>query len=243
MNQSPRVTVWNEFHHEKTNAKVAEIYPNGIHGAIAQYLKAASFPVRTATLDEPEHGLSEAVLEQTDVLIWWSHIAHDQVQDAVVDKIHKRILAGMGLIALHSSHFSKIVKRLLGTSCNLRWRNVGEKERLWVVEPGHPIAAGLGEWIDIPTEEMYGEPFDIPAPDALVLISWFQGGEIFRSGCCYQRGLGKIFYFRPGDENYPTYYHPQVQRVMANAVRWAAPGEAPKVHYGERPQPLERFQP
>ncbi len=241
MIQSPRVTVWNEFQHEKTNARVAEIYPNGIHGAIAQYLEAESFPVRTATLNEPEHGLSDAVLEQTDVLIWWSHIAHDQVRDAVVDKVHKRILEGMGLIALHSSHFSKILKRLLGTSCNLRWRNVGEKERLWVVEPGHPITAGLGEFIDIPTEEMYGEPFDIPAPDALVLISWFQGGEVFRSGCCYQRGLGKIFYFRPGDENYPTYHHPDVRRMIANAVRWAAPGEAPEVHYGERSQPLERF--
>jgi trehalose utilization protein len=197
MNQSPRVTVWNEFRHEKTNTKVAEIYPNGIHGAIVQCLTAESFPVRMATLDEPEHGLSDAVLEQT--------------------------------------------KRLLGTSCNLRWRHVGEKERLWVVEPGHPIAAGLGEWIDIPTEEMYGEPFDIPAPDALVLISWFQGGEVFRGGCCYQRGLGKIFYFRPGDENYPTYHHPDVRRMIVNAVRWAAPGEAPKVNYGERSQPLECF--
>lgn len=223
MTASPRVTVWNEFQHEQKNPKVAAIYPTGIHGAIAQHLQSEGFSIQTATLDQPEHGLTDAVLAQTDVLIWWGHVAHDQVQDKVVDKVHRRVLEGMGLIALHSSHFSKIFKRLMGTSGNLKWRDSGDRERLWVVAPGHPIAAGLDECVEIPAEEMYGEPFDVPTPDTLVFISWFSGGEVFRSGCCYRRGRGKIFYFRPGDQAYPTYHQPQVLQVITNAVRWAAP--------------------
>ena len=237
MTHAPRVTVWNEYQHEKTNPKVAKIYPNGIHEVIAQHLRSSGLTVQTATLEQPEHGLTDAVLDQTDVLIWWGHIAHDRVQDDIVDKIHKRVLSGMGLIALHSSHFSKIFKRLMGTSCNLKWRNVGEKERLWVVTPSHPIAAGLDESFEIAAEEMYGEFFDIPAPDTLVFVSWFEGGEVFRSGCCYHRGQGKVFYFRPGDQDYPTYHQPEVLRVIANAVHWAAPVIRPEVQFGRRPKP------
>jgi trehalose utilization protein len=177
-------------------------------------------------------------LQKTDVLIWWGHVAHDWVQDDVVDRVHKRVLEGMGLIVLHSGHFSKIFKRLMGTSCNLKWRNTGETERLWVVTPGHPIAEGLDESFEIAAEEMYGEFFDIPTPDTLVFISWFEGGEVFRSGCCFHRGQGKIFYFRPGDEAYPTYHQPEVQRVISNAVRWAAPVAGPEVRFGKRPNPL-----
>ena len=238
MTHAPRVTVWNEYQHEKTNPKVAKIYPNGIHEVIAQHLRSSGLTVQTGTLEQPEHGLTDAVLDQTDVLIWWGHIAHDRVQDDIVDKIHKRVLSGMGLIALHSSHFSKIFKRLMGTSCNLKWRNVGEKERLWVVTPSHPIAAGLDESFEIAAEEMYGEFFDIPAPDTLVFVSWFEGGEVFRSGCCYHRGLGKVFYFRPGDQDYPTYHQPEVLHVITNAVHWAAPVAAPKVQFGRQPKPL-----
>lgn len=203
-------------------------------------MRSKGFPVKTAILDQPEHGLSNEVLAQTDVLIWWGHIAHDEVRDEVVDRVHKRVLDGMGLIALHSSHFSKIFKRLMGTSCNLKWRIAGERERIWVVEPGHPIASGLNEYFEIPCGEMYGERFDIPAPDTLVFISWFQGGEVFRSGCCFHRGKGKIFYFRPGDQEYTTYYQPEVLRVISNAVRWAAPvSGAKEVQYGEKKESPE----
>jgi len=206
---------------------------------IANYLRQQGLEVRTATLDEPEHGLTEAVLAQTDVLTWWGHMAHGEVEDAVVDRVHQRVLAGMGLVVLHSGHFSKIFKRLMGTTCDLKWREAGEKERIWVVEPGHPIAEGLGEYFEIPQAEMYGERFDIPAPDTLVFISWFEGGEVFRSGCCYQRGRGRIFYFRPGHETYPIYYQPEVLRVIYNAVRWAAPQEIKATQFGNAPVPLE----
>jgi trehalose utilization protein len=175
----PRVTIWNEYRHEKSDEKVAEIYPQGIHGALAAMLKEAGFEVRTATLDEPEHGLSDDVLDTTDVLLWWGHAAHEEVSGETVDKVHERVLGGMGLIVLHSGHFSKIFKQLMGTTCDLKWRH-NDTEILWVVAPGHPIAEGLGEYIEL-EEEMYGEPFDVPQPDELVFVSWFGGGEIFRS--------------------------------------------------------------
>lgn len=229
-----RVTVWNEFRHEKDAQHPAStIYATGIHAAIAEGLSEhADFTVRTATLDEPEHGLTDEVLASTDVLTWWGHLAHKEVSDAVVEKVHQRVLAGMGLLVLHSAHFSKIFKRLMGTSCDLKWREAEDHERIWVVEPGHPIAAGLDECIEIGLEEMYGERFDIPAPETLVFLSWFTGGEVFRSGCCYTRGQGKIFYFRPGHESYPTYFNPTVRTVIANAVRWAAPTAGPKPVFG-----------
>ncbi len=239
MPDSLRVTVWNEYRHEKSDAEVAEVYPDGIHEAIAQHLRSEGVQVRTATLDEPEHGLTEDVLTQTDVLIWWGHMAHGDVEDEIVDRVQQRVLAGMGLIVLHSAHFSKIFKKLMGATCNLKWREADEKERLWVVEPGHPITEGLNEYFEIPQAETYGERFDIPAPDTLVFVSWFQGGEVFRSGCCYQRGKGKIFYFRPGHETYPIYYQPEVLRVITNAVRWAAPVAGPEVKFGNVPEPLE----
>jgi trehalose utilization protein len=234
----PRVTIWNEYRHEKTHAEVARVYPDGMHEAIASGLRAEGLEVRTATLDEPEHGLTDAVLAQTDVLIWWGHMAHDDVEDAIVGRVYERVLDGMGLIVLHSGHYSKIFKRLMGTSCSLKWREIGEKERIWVVEPGHPIAEGLGEYFEVPRAEMYGERFDVPAPDTLVFVSWFQGGEVFRSGCCYHRGKGKIFYFRPGHETYPIFYQPDVLRVIVNAARWAAPVGGPQVRFGHVPDPL-----
>ena len=233
-----RVTVWNEYRHERSDEAVRSIYPDGIHATIADALRIDDIAVRTATLDEPEHGLTDAVLAATDVLVWWGHVAHDEVADAVVDRVHARVLDGMGLVVLHSGHFSKIFRRLMGTSCDLKWREANERERIWVVDPGHPIAAGLGESFVIDHEEMYGEHFDVPAPDRLVFVSWFQGGEVFRSGCCYQRGRGRIFYFRPGHETYPTYHHPDVQRVIANAARWAAGPSGTAPTFGNR-APLE----
>jgi trehalose utilization protein len=224
MSNPIRVTVWNENVHEKKLAVVREIYPEGIHGAIAGALrKSPGLEVRTATLDQPEHGLTQEVLEKTDVLFWWGHCAHGDVADKIVDRVQARVLQGMGLVVLHSGHYSKIFKRLLGTTCSLTWREAGEKERLWVCNPGHPIVQGLGTYFEIPHEEMYGEPFGIPAPDETLFVSWFQGGEVFRSGCTWKRGNGKIFYFRPGHETYPTYHQPEVQLVLRNAAHWVKP--------------------
>jgi len=243
MAKSIRVTVWNEFRHEKMSKEIAAIYPKGMHGAIAASLKKqGGLSVRTATLDEPEHGLTEKALNETDVLIWWGHAFHQDVKDEIVERVKARVLDGMGLICLHSAHFSKIFRSLMGTTCNLKWREIGEKERLWVVSQGHPIAEGLGEYIELPHTEMYGELFDIPEPDELVFISWFEGGEVFRSGCCFHRGSGKIFYFRPGHETFPIYHNAEVLRVIANAVRWAAPAKGPKRDFGNR-KPLENVKP
>ncbi|HZK34863.1 MAG TPA: ThuA domain-containing protein [Bacillota bacterium] len=240
MNSVINVTVWNEFRHEKTDEPVKEVYPEGIHTTIADFLKAsANIRVQTATLDEPDHGLTDQVLDSTDVLIWWGHIAHHEVRDEIVDKVHKRVLEGMGLVVLHSGHMSKIFIKLMGTTCDLKWREMEERERLWVVEPSHPIVEGIGEYIELPHEEMYGEHFDVPAPDALVFISWFAGGEVFRSGCCYNRGKGKIFYFRPGHESLPTYHNPDIQKVIVNAARWAAPTKGPSLSFGHKPNPIE----
>jgi trehalose utilization protein len=216
------VTVWGENVHEHESELVRSHYPNGMHQCIADALNQdPEIVARTATLQEPEHGLTDDVLENTDVLTWWGHVAHDEVADAVVDRVQRRVLEGMGLIVLHSGHYAKIFRRLMGTTCSLTWREAGERERLWVCQPGHPIAHGIDKFIELEEEEMYGEPFAIPAPEEQVFISWFEGGEVFRSGVCYRRGSGKIFYFRPGHEAYPTYHHPQIKLVLRNAVHWA----------------------
>jgi trehalose utilization protein len=223
--QPLRVTVWNEGVHE-ANGRPESIrtdYPDGMHGAIAaavaEHLPQAQ--VRTAVLADPEHGLTEEVLAGTDVLLWWGHIAHGEVSDEVVDRVQRHVLGGMGLVALHSAHFSKVLIRLLGTTCSLAWRNDGEREVVWTVDPSHPIARGVPNPFVIGRQEMYGEPFDVPAPDELVFISNFAGGEVFRSGMAWHRGKGRIFYFSPGDQEYPVYQHPAVRRVLANAVEWA----------------------
>jgi trehalose utilization protein len=219
-----RVTIWNEFVHERENPDVARIYPQGIHRALADAISRENgIRARTATLDQPDQGLPPAVLEDTDVLVWWGHAAHEAVEDALVTRVQERVLGGMGLIVLHSGHYSKIFKRLMGAGCGLCWREAGERERVWVVNPGHPIAAGLGDCIDLEQSEMYGEPFAIPTPDDVVFISWFQGGEVFRGGCTWTRGSGRIFYFSPGHEAYPIYHHPDIQRVIVNGLHWARP--------------------
>lgn len=242
MKRKINVTVWNEFRHEKIHEEIRKVYPEGIHNAIAQYLeKLDDLEVRTATLDEPDHGLTDDVLNNTDVLLWWGHIAHEEVRDDIVEKVCKRVLDGMGLIVLHSGHASKIFRRLCGTdTTRLKWREAGEKERLWVIDPGHPIVQGINEYIEIPKEEMYGERFDIPAPDEIVFISWFEGGEVFRSGCCFKRGCGNVFYFRPGHEAYPVYYQKEVLKVIENAIRWAFPREYAQYISGNT-KPLEKL--
>ncbi|MDD2428284.1 MAG: ThuA domain-containing protein [Eubacteriales bacterium] len=239
MDNSIRVTVWNEYLHETTYEEIRKVYPEGIHGCIAGFLKDAGMDVKTAVLSEPEHGLTDAVLESTDVLLWWGHMAHHKVEDAIVEKVYRRVMAGMGLIVLHSGHASKIMQKLCGTDSHLlRWREAGEKEILWVVDPAHPIAEGLGDRIELENEEMYGETFIIPKPDDIVFISWFEGGEVFRSGVTYARGRGRIFYFRPGHESFPTYYNKDVQRVLINAVKWAAPLQMPQVTLGQIKDPI-----
>lgn len=226
------VTVWNEFIHEK-DPRIAKVYPEGIHSAIKQMLgRYDNMEITTATLEMPEHGLTDEVLNNTDVLIWWGHIAHNQVSDEIAEKVRQRVLAGMGLIVLHSGHLSKPFVKLMGTCCRSKWRENDEKERIWVIEPGHPIAANLPEYIELEKEETYGERFDVPAPDELVFISWFSGGEVFRSGCCYRRGLGKIFYFRPGHEEYPTFYREDITTILKNAVEWAQPNHGPAPTFG-----------
>ena len=218
-----KVTIFNEFIHEVEQEAAKAVYPNGMHMAIKEFLDAdGRFTVRTATLHEPEHGLTQEVLDDTDVLLWWGHCAHHLVDDAVVERVYERVLQGMGLIALHSGHFSKIFKKLNGTGCNLKWRESGDKERIWITAPSHPIAAGLPEYFELPHEETYGEHFDIAKPDEVVFTSWFTGGEVFRSGVTFTRGNGRIFYFRPGHETFPTYYDKNVQRVIENPIVWAA---------------------
>ncbi len=220
------VTVWNENVHEQREASVRSIYPNGMHAPIVEGIRRelGDVDVRVATLDEPEHGLTDALLAATDVLTWWGHAAHDRVSDHVVARVHARVLDGMGIVVLHSGHHSKIFRRLMGTTCDLRWRSDpgGEREVIWTVNPGHPIAAGVPQPIVVPHDEMYGEFFDIPQPDELVFITSFEGGEVFRSGCCFVRGAGRIAYFSPGDQEYPVYHQPEIQRVIANCVRWCA---------------------
>ncbi|MGN6725593.1 MAG: ThuA domain-containing protein [Tepidisphaeraceae bacterium] len=221
---SIRVTIWHEYRHEKKNEAVRRVYPEGIHTVLAKRLQqSADLQVRTATLDEPEQGLTDDVLKWTDVMLWWGHGAHGEVPDTLVDKVQQRVLEGMGLIVLHSGHHSKIFRRLMGTSCNLKWRVADDREVLWVTKPLHPITAGINDHFILPHEEMYGECFDVPEPMETLLISSFSGGEVFRSGMTWTRGAGKIFYFRPGHETVPTYYDPNVQQIIANAVHWAAP--------------------
>jgi trehalose utilization protein len=198
-----RVTVWNEYRHELEMDVCRKLYPRGMHG------------------------LTDEVLANTDVLTWWGHAAHHEVSDSVTEKVCQRVMEGMGLIVLHSGHMSKPFRKLMGTDCMLRWREAGEKERIWTINVAHPIADGIGDYFELEHTEMYGEHFGIPTPDDLVFVSWFEGGEVFRSGCVFYRGLGKVFYFRPGHETYPIYHNETVLKVIANACRWAKPLKNP----------------
>ncbi len=243
-----RVLVWGENRHERTDETVAARYPHGMHGAVAagvqEHLRDAV--VTTTTLEEPEHGLTEEVLSRTDVLTWWGHVAHDAVDDAVVDRVHRHVLGGMGLLVLHSGHWSKIFTRLTGTTCTLRWRESGDRELLWTVNPQHPITRGVPHPIVLDEHEMYGEYFDVPTPDELIFVSSFSGGEVFRSGMTFRRGFGKIFFFSPGDQDFPIYHHPDIRRVIANGVEWARPERErglPELHRHESGQLQEYLDP
>ncbi|NBE08285.1 ThuA domain-containing protein [Paragemmobacter ruber] len=242
-----RVTVWGENVHERNNRIVAGIYPQGMHTTIAEALnRDPGVTATTVTLQDADHGLTPARLAATDVLIWWGHAAHGEVRDDIVDRLCDAVWSGMGIIFLHSAHFSKPFKRLMGSPCNLTWREAGERERLWLTSRNHPIAAGLPDHFELEQEEMYGEPFGVPEPLETVFVSWFQGGEVFRSGLTYKRGAGNVFYFRPGHETYPTYHDANVQRVILNAVKWAHnpaarladPNAAPNVPVDKAPESI-----
>lgn len=236
-----KVTIWNEYLHEVNQREVAEIYPDGIHGCIKSFLENNDdISVKTATLAMPEHGLTEEVLDNTDVLIWWGHMAHDMVDDEIAQRVQRHVLGGMGFVALHSAHHSKPMKLLMGTTLNLKWRH-GDRERIWCANPSHPISVELPQQFELPMEEMYGEPFDIPEPDETIFLGWFAGGEVFRSGVTFRRGRGKIFYFQPGHEEYPIYHNENIQKVIINAVRWVYNQEC-QSHAEipcENPEPLE----
>ena len=218
-----RITVWNENIHEKEMEEVRKNHPNGLHGTVADALREdPEFVVRTATLDDPDCGLTEEVLNDTDVLFWWGHAGHQLVPDEVAERVHRHVLCGMGLVALHSAHHSKIFRKLMGTPCNLTWHDHA-RERVFVVNPAHPIAQGIPAHFEIPEEECYGEPFSIPEADATVFLGWYNTGEVFRSGCCFYRGNGRIFYFQPGHETAESFFVPEVRRIYRKAARWAAP--------------------
>ena len=221
-----RVTAWNEFRHERSNEYVKSIYPDGIHGLIKQFLETKDdIEVTLAALDDPENGLPDEVLNNTDVLIWWGHMAHHEVPDALVERIRNRVYTGgMGLIVLHSGHHSKVFRQVVGTNGNLSWGR-DQKEIVWNLLPSHPIAAGIPDHFTLETEELYCEPFYVPQPDSLVFGSWFEDGFIFRSGLCYTRGAGQVFYFQPGHESCPSYHNQYVQKIITNAVYWAKPAE------------------
>lgn len=218
-----KVTIFNEFRHEKQKESIRAIYPDGIHGAIKAGIEDEEILVRTVTLDDPECGLTQAVLDDTDVLLWWGHMAHHEVPDEVAQRVRDAVHSGMGAIFLHSGHHSKPFRLLMGTPCNLTWREDGDYELVWVVNPAHPIAQGIGRFIHLEHVETYGEPFSIPEPDELVFIGCYEGGEVFRSGCCWQRGNGRVFYFQPGHETYPIYHQPEIIKVIKNAIHWAKP--------------------
>ena len=218
-----KVTVWNEYEEELLYEDVRRVYPQGIHECIREFLeKNEDMEVRCVTLSMPDQGLSEEILRDTDVLLWWGHQAHEKVTKETAERVKRHVLMGMGFIPLHSAHACRPLKELLGTSMNLRWKH-GEREKLICVAPSHPIARGITEPVILEQEEMYGEYFDIPKPDEVVFLGWFSNEEAFRSGCTFTRGWGKIFYFQPGHEEYPVYRNPQIQQIITNAVRWAAP--------------------
>tara|TARA_A100001037_G_scaffold306085_1_gene349083 strand:- start:4132 stop:4863 length:732 start_codon:yes stop_codon:yes gene_type:complete len=228
------VTIWNEYHCEKEDPIAEGLYPSGIHNFIASFLTEAGYNTTTATLASPEHGLSNEVLDTTDVLLWWSHNQNEHLDDSIANRVAKKVLEGMGFIVLHSALRSKPFHLLMGTSCNLKRRNADEIERVWVINPGHPIVQNLSnEYIEFPQSQIFGEPFDIPPPEDLVLISWNEGGEVFRSGCCWTRGNGKIFFLGPGHETHPIYHNSDIQLIIRNAIDWASPLSNPPITYGK----------
>ncbi|MCQ2453394.1 MAG: ThuA domain-containing protein [Clostridia bacterium] len=217
-----KITIYNEFYHEQTEEKVREVYPQGIHGALADFLRSDENEVRCFTLETIEE-ITDEVLDDTDVMLWWGHLRHSAVPDEVAQRVRNAVLKGMGIIFLHSGHHSKPFRLLMGTSCDVSWREDGDMERLWNICPSHPIMRGIGRYFELEHEETYSEPFTLPEPDQVLMIGWYEGGEVFRSACTFHRENGRIFYFQPGHETFPIFYDPNVQTVIRNAVEWVKP--------------------
>ena len=226
MAKTINVTIWNEYRHEKSDENVAKLYPNGLHAAIGEFLsKNDDMKITLAALDDPDQGLPDEVLNNTDVLLWWGHMNHGEVKDDLVERIRQRVyVGGMGFIALHSAHHSKPFRAIVGTTGNLLWGD-NQKEIIWNTMPSHPIAAGIPSHFELPEEELYAEPFQIPQPDAHIFEGWYEHGYVFRTGCTFLRGAGRVFYFQPGHETCPSFYDANVQRIITNGVRWAAPND------------------
>jgi len=213
-----RVLLWSE----QTEPK--DVYPKGINGALADYLRQFSdIEVKTASLSDPDAGLSEAVLAKTDVLIWFGHRRHAEVPDEAVDRILRHVRErGMGFFGLHSTHYSKVIKRLLNaTGSWSSYVNHGKPEQMWVVLPGHPIAKGVSDFT-IPQTEIYTEPFDVPLPEAVIVEGTWESGHRSRDVMTWTIGKGRVVYIRAGHETYPIFFMPQMQRLVSNAVRYAA---------------------
>lgn len=203
--------------------KIRQVYPKGLMGTLAEALsKDPELEITMTNIFEPEYGLPDELLERTDVLVWWSHVLQETIPDSLAMKIVQRVQKGMGFVPLHSAHKSKPFMYLLGTSGCLKWRE-GDFCRVWTAMPSHPIAQGIPEYIELKEEEMYGEPFDIPRPDDNIFISWYRGGELFRSGCTWTRGYGRIFYFQPGHETSPNYHNEYIQKIIDQGIHWTAP--------------------
>jgi len=214
-----KALVWSEFTEPK------DVYPKGIHGDIAEYLNASgNVEAKVVQLSDPDQGVSQAMLDWADVLLWWGHQKHRDVTDETVQRIVKSVKeGGMGYFAMHSAHYSRGLIAILGTPCGLGSVGDGGAESISVVMPDHPIAKGVSDFV-VPRTEYFGEPFGVPEPEAVVFKSTFEKGDNiwFRSGCCWTVGKGRVFYFRPGHETYPIMRQPEVQKVIYNATLWSA---------------------
>lgn len=223
---NPRlVVVWSE----RTAPK--EMYPNDVNAAIAEGLKGlAGWEVVTANIDEPGQGLGDELLKRTDVLIWWGHKRHQEVKDELVERIVRRVKAeGMGFIALHSSHFARPYRKLMGTACSWgEYKADGTSAKVIVKAPQHPIAQGVKDF-ELPKIERYGEPFAVPEPETVVLDGIYKkpdgNTEPGRMGLCWTIGKGRVFYLTPGHETYNDFFRPDIRQILRNAVEWAAPSK------------------
>lgn len=226
-----RVTFWHEFRHEKTKPAAMALYPDGLHAYLKSVLECDDIEITLAALDDPNQGITDELLENTDVLMWWGHAYHNEVDDELVEKIRQRVYAGMGFLPLHSAHHSKPFQRIIGCTGNLRWgRN--QKAIIWNLAPWHPIAQGVPMSFQL-TEELYSEPFYIPKPDEIIFGTWFEDGNLFRGGLTFRRGLGKIFYFHTGHETVDSLKNENVHRIIKNAIYWCAPDAKADFYTGE----------
>lgn len=215
---SVRVLAWSEHTAPKA------VFPDDINNAVAGALcEDPQLTVTTAELVDPGDGVPEEVLASTDVLVWWGHLLHGRVTDAAVARIAAQVRdGGMGFVALHSAHMSKPFTTLIGDDGRLGGVALdGGKETITVRTPDHPVAQGVSDFV-IGKEESYDEEFGCGHPDTVVFHSAFENGQQFRSGLAYRIGAGRVFYFRPGHEEYPTLFLPEVKQIIRNAVRWAA---------------------